>query len=611
MVVKFDGYANSTYVLNPNYSKFDFEKNSDINVTTPNEAGIYGNSSVDWSVTNSGSITGQTAVAFAGNATFDNTKTGEVTDSGAHYNAVWFGGVGALTNAGSITGVYEPQYGFASTVYMAGGGTVNNVATGNIYGGVALAGYGTVTNAGSITVYGHNLAAIYVKDGGQVNNSGYVTFSDSYGSGIGLPGGGTVTNSGVIQDTTGYGTHVSGIYLGSYGTATNSGTISLSLNDHVSGINLDGGGYALNTGTISISVYEHAAGIQLGSSGYVSNFGNISISVYQHAAGIELESGGTVSNSGNISIYATSHASGVYAADAAAAYVSNSGSISVFGSSYVSGIRLEAGGTFTNSGSVYSAGNPGNAVQFDATGSLDNQTGGSIVDVGAVGVYVDGSGGVSIVDHGAISGTYYAIDFNNAGASAAYSIVNSVTLGAGAYLSGVVQGSAGSYVTNDLILEGKGTLGSSVYGFQNLTVDKGAHWVLSGDDSFSSTIKDSGSLTVSASGALSGALTIEAGGVAIFDSSSDDNVRFAGVGELELKDPYTGAISGLVAGDSIDLLSHKFVATDHVKVVGDHLFVDNAAGAEITSITLGSSGHSASQFTLGADSAGHLLLTFK
>ena len=636
MTASFNGYTTFTYGLNSNDPEFAFGQQADINVTTTQQAGIYGNSSVDWNVTNSGSITGQTAVAFAGNATFDNTATGKVTDSGALYNALWTEGMGTITNAGAITGVYEPQYGVAATVYLTGGGSLDNVASGTIYGSVELAGYGTVTNAGSISANGHNFSDIWVGGGGQVNNSGYITFglNGSHASGINLSGGGTVTNSGTIQDTSGSGSYSSGIYLSSSGTASNSGTISLSLNDHVSGIDLYGGGYALNQGTISVSVYEHADGIQLVNSGtatntgtisvsasyahasgielqsggYALNQGTISISAYQHGSGIDLESGGYALNQGAISIYTNNHMSGVYASGAAA-YISNSGGISIVGSAYVSGVELEAGGTFTNSGSVYASATPSAAVQFDAGGTLDNQAGGSIVDVGGAGVYVDGSAGVNITNAGTISGTYFAIYFNNAGAYG-NAIVNTVTLDSHAQLIGGVQGSTASYVLNDLVLNGKGTLGSSVYDFQGLTIDKGADWVLTDDDSFSSAITDKGSLTVRASGELSGALTIEKGGVAAFDSSYDGDVTFTGEGELELKDKYTGTISRLVAGDSIDFLSHTYESADTVKSFGDHLLIDNSAGAEITSVTL-SSHDSASNFTLGADSAGHLLLTYK
>ena len=623
MTATFNGSADSTYDLNPNYPQFTFGQQTNIDVTTGgwDGAGVYGSSSVDWSITNAGSIAGQDAVAFIGNATFNNAATGKVSNASPYGYGILIVGVGTITNAGSIMRPNEPQY---PAIVVRGVGSVDNVAGGTIYGGVFLGtsgtGSGTVTNAGSISAYGSGsefAGAIWLENGGgQVNNSGSVTFGGPNESGIFFSGGGTVTNSGTIQDTSGSGTVVSGMsFAWSSGTATNSGTVSLSVNEDAAGIwigevgtVIDGVGTASNSGTISVTVYDRAWGIELGGLGYASNTGTISVYANNHAWGIELASGGNVSNTGTISISAYDHGAGVYAAGAAA-YISNSGSISAVANAYAFGVDLIAGGTFTNSGSVYASAASSSAVQFDAGGTLDNQAGGSIVNVGGAGVYVDGSAGVSITNAGTISGTYFAIDFNDAG-TYGNTIVNTDTLDSHAQLIGGVQGSTGFYVTNNLVLNGKSDLGSAVYDFQGLTINKGANWVLSGDDSFSSTITDRGSLTVSASGTLSGDLTIGKGGVATFDSSYDGDVTFTGEGELELRDNYTGTISRLVAGDSIDFLSHKYTDTDTVRVFGDHLLIDNKAGAEIASITL-SSHDPASQFTLGADSAGHILLTYK
>ena len=126
--------------------------------------------------------------------------TNESSGSISGYAGVMIeGGVGTVTNAGSITGQ-------AVGVHVASG-SVNNELGGTlgISGISALTVYvghgGSVTNAGTITNPGSGIAAVAIGGGGTVTNSGRISATGTLDAAVYTLGGGTVTNSGTLVVT--------------------------------------------------------------------------------------------------------------------------------------------------------------------------------------------------------------------------------------------------------------------------------------------------------------------------------------------------------------------------------------------------------------------------
>jgi hypothetical protein len=233
---------------------------SSARVSNSNSAAVYGAASVDWNITNAGSIaaggtsaasigitlggggtiSNLAAAAIAGYAggvsiattaevvnegaisatataerhgfgvrlgggTIDNVAGGSIT---ANFVAAYLTAPGSLDNAGALSATATDGYALA----IAGAGGVYNAATGTITAGsvgVALTGPGSVTNLGSIAstqkndtgqLIGH--AGIQLRDGGSVVNGAGARISSQWiGVQIGQTGtsaGGTVTNQGTI-----------------------------------------------------------------------------------------------------------------------------------------------------------------------------------------------------------------------------------------------------------------------------------------------------------------------------------------------------------------------------------------------------------------------------
>ena len=130
--------------------------------------------------------------------------------------AVFVGGSpGSVSNSGTMVGT-----GYGSGVFLATGGSVDNA--GLIRGGVYISsfpfnggGVGAVTNSGTI---GGVYASVFLGAGGSVGNTGFIQgFSGVYLGG----GAGMVTNSGTIA-----GTDLAGVILAEGGTVVDAGTIT-------------------------------------------------------------------------------------------------------------------------------------------------------------------------------------------------------------------------------------------------------------------------------------------------------------------------------------------------------------------------------------------------
>ena len=276
-----------------------------IDAGTGSPAALYAEGPGGWTVTNSGTITGDLVNGI------------ELASAGVVAN-------GAL---GSVSGYYG--------ILMNDGGGVTNQATGRISGqrlGVAfLAGAGTLANDGTIS--GASKDGVYL-DSGVVTNQPHGSISGAYG--VVIKGGGSLANAGRI--TGGTGTGQSGVYLnngpitnqaGAYisggwglyvhaiGTMVNAGTVI----GASQGGGFLGGGTLNNQGTMT-GVWGVA--IQ-GGIGTVSNYGvldgtsqsgaylsgglvtNHSNGLIEGASGVVIRNGaGTIVNDGEIAATSSS-----------------------------------------------------------------------------------------------------------------------------------------------------------------------------------------------------------------------------------------------------------------------------------------------------------------
>lgn len=415
-------------------------------------------------VTNAGTI--------RGNGTYDGFDA--TPDGGI---SIGVGG-SSITNTGTISGarfgITTYNYYNASTGLnepRAIGTTVNNLAGGSIIGegddGVRLIGGGTVTNAGTIEgrnflrAEGVSMFALIGQDTsgqtgmGTVNNlAGGTIFGNRFG--IGLSGGGVVNNAGTIlasdfssgsadgfgagilfQATTGE--------LGKVGTLSNSGSISGGHGIIYGGIlasasitnsgtitgRQSAGVINMSTGTATI---DNQAGGSISGARFgvlarigavnVTNAGTITGNGGGGNGAIVIEAGGSsISNSGLIqgaSFGITANAffnpnTQLSEANAINTQVTNSGTIRGLNND---GVRLQGGGTVTNSGliegltalgadgiSMFNL--PGqNVSALTSIGTVNNLTGGNIRG-NRFGIILSNGG----VVHNA--GTIWGADYNS------------------------------------------------------------------------------------------------------------------------------------------------------------------------------------------------------
>ncbi len=367
------------------------------------------------SVTNTGQISGNEGVKILGGGSVSNAAGGSISATGAAGGGtlvgagVYIRGTSVnVTNAGSVSG---GAYGVA----LQGSGTVTNTATvaGGEDGVIIKGGVGQVSNSGTITASIDDGVALFA--GGSItNNAGGSVSGHSTGAAIYITGGtGTVTNDGslpgndieailiesggsVVNDSTGT---ISAVNTGVFfkvqsGTVINRGQIT-GTGTQGTGVYLENSGSVSNAQGASITGARFGAFLE-GGAGTLANYGAISGGSYD---GVVLGLGGSVTNAAGASILGGS--GGVYAKYRAAATVTNSGTIGTTGV-HGAGIDLSDGGTVTNNlgGSV--AGADHGVFVLNGAGTVNNQ--GSISGNRYHGVHL-GAGGSAINAAGAsISG---------------------------------------------------------------------------------------------------------------------------------------------------------------------------------------------------------------
>ncbi len=434
---------------------------------------------------------------------------------GAHFEVI--NRVGGVITAGnsSLVGIQSAAMELKAGVgnLVTNDGTISAYGTANTYGihyGESTSG-GVITNTGSITTTGGGAgdASVYVHgngDGTVVNNSGtmsstvYGVYLDSARS-----KGHTLNNQagGAISANTAVAINGNGNTISNQGKMTGvSDGLLISGNNNIvttSGGEISGkNGIRVSKGSGNQITAKSGSKITATSTGISIAGGNNQVTTESGSA-IVAKDNGILINSG-------------------ANNVTNGGSITATGSSISYGIQYNSGasGTITNTGTITTTGKGagdasvyahGGAVTINNSGTMDssvfgvyvttghtlnNLAGGSITantavqlngnnntlaNAGAIlgdtnGVTISGSGN-TLTSQGKITGGTNAVLINSGSKN------NTITLNTGTEISGsITDDNNSASANNNLILDGEGTLGSSISGLNSVT--SSGDWTLSG-----------------------------------------------------------------------------------------------------------------------------------
>lgn len=445
----------------------------------------------------------------------------------------------------------------------------------------------TIGNAGTLSAQATASSAIQLNGDGNIDNTGLIT-------GVSIAGDGTVSNDGTIA-----GGLTTGIVLKSGGLVSNTASAAITGRN---GLNVT---YAtiVNQGSIAGTRYGVASrggtvtnqGVITGfysavhdKSGLVINENSI-VGLGTFGIGVDLDSGATVVNQGSIQ--------GSYSGIIVSGFAyGGSGTVANAASASITGLRdgivaFVNGASVSNAGTIAGTGSSGIGVDlFTAGSTLTNA--GTIIGGSGVAVYFGGYGGqyagnLLVLDPGAV--------FSGA-VSASASAANNIEL-ASAGSSGTLSG-----------------LGSSFTNFGSISVDPGAAWILTGNNTLPSgailtnagslalvnttigevsTLVNNGVIILDPSDLTVGGMT--GAGVAAIDSLSTlevlgtvaagETIAFAGISSvLQLGAPGSVAarIDGFTLTDTIDLTSLPIGNVNSVTIApGNTLVVSQTSGPTV------------------------------
>ncbi|ECS4715846.1 autotransporter outer membrane beta-barrel domain-containing protein [Salmonella enterica subsp. enterica serovar Kentucky] len=434
---------------------------------------------------------------------------------GSHFEVV--NRVGGVITAGnsSLVGIkstaMELKVGVDNLV--TNDGTISAYGTANTYGihyGESTSG-GVITNTGSITTTGGGAgdASVYVHgngDGTVVNNSGTMsstvygvyldsarskghTLNNQAGSAISANtavaingNGNTITNQGkmtgvsdglLISGNNNIVTTSGGEISGKNGIRVSKGSGNQITAKSGSKITATSTGISIASGNNQVTTESGSAivakdnGILINSgANNVTNGGSITATGSSNSYGIQYNSGasGTITNNGTITTTGKGVGDASVYAHGGAVTINNSGTMD----SSVFGVYVTTGHTLNNlAGGSISA---NTAVQFHGNNN-------KLANAGAIsgdtnGVTISGSGN-TLTNQGKITGGTNAILINSGSKN------NTLTLNTGTEISGsITDDNNSASANNNLILDGEGTLGSSISGLNSVT--SSGDWTLSG-----------------------------------------------------------------------------------------------------------------------------------
>ncbi|EIH3034424.1 autotransporter outer membrane beta-barrel domain-containing protein [Salmonella enterica subsp. enterica serovar Rissen] len=386
---------------------------------------------------------------------------GTANTYGIHYGESTSGGV--ITNTGSITTTGGGAGDASVYVHGNGDGTVvNNSGTmsSTVYGvyldSARSKGHTLNNQAGS--AISANTAVAINGNGNTISNQGKMTgVSDglliSGNNNIVTTSGGEISGKNGIRVSKGSGNQITA-KSGSKITATSTGISIASGNNQVttesgSAIVAKDNGILINSGANN-----------------VTNGGSITATGSSNSYGIQYNSGasGTITNTGTITTTGKGVGDASVYAHGGAVTINNSGTMD----SSVFGVYVTTGHTLNNlAGGSISA---NTAVQFHGNNN-------KLANAGAIsgdtnGVTISGSGN-TLTNQGKITGGTNAILINSGSKN------NTLTLNTGTEISGsITDDNNSASANNNLILDGEGTLGSSISGLNSVT--SSGDWTLSG-----------------------------------------------------------------------------------------------------------------------------------
>ncbi|EFR1591726.1 autotransporter outer membrane beta-barrel domain-containing protein, partial [Salmonella enterica] len=378
-----------------------------------------------------------------------------------HYGESTSGGV--ITNTGSITTTGGGAGDASVYVHGNGDGTVvNNSGTmsSTVYGvyldSARSKGHTLNNQAGS--AISANTAVAINGNGNTITNQGKMTgVSDglliSGNNNIVTTSGGEISGKNGIRVSKGSGNQITA-KSGSKITTTSTG------------ISIAGGNNQITTESGSAIVAKDNGILINSGANNVTNGGSITATGSSISYGIHYYSGtsGTITNTGTITTTGKGAGDASVYAHGGAVTINNSGTMdsSVFGVYVTTGHTLNnlAGGSITAN----------TAVQLNGNNNTLANAGAILGDTN--GVTINGSGN-TLTSQGKITGGTNAILINSGSKN------NTLTLNTGTEISGsITDDNNSASANNNLILDGEGTLGSSISGLNSVT--SSGDWTLSG-----------------------------------------------------------------------------------------------------------------------------------
>ncbi|ENV0781657.1 autotransporter-associated beta strand repeat-containing protein [Salmonella enterica] len=504
------------------------------------------------------SLVGIQSAAMELKAGADNLVTNDGTISaygtantyGIHYGENTPGGV--ITNTGSITttgggsgdaSVYVHGNGdgtvvnnsgtMSSTVYgvyldsaRSKGHTLNNQAGGAISANTAVAINGngnTITNQGKMTGVSDGLLIsgnnnIVTTSGGEISGKNGIRVSKGSGNQITAKSGSKIT-------TTSTGISIAG---GNNQVTTESGSAIVAKDN----------GILINSGANN-----------------VTNGGSITATGSSISYGIQYNSGasGTITNTGTITTTGKGAGDASVYAHGGAVTINNSGTMdsSVFGVYVTTGHTLNnlAGGSITANTAVQLNGNNNTLANAGAISGDTN------------GVTISGSGN-TLTSQGKITGGTNAVLINSGSKN------NTITLNTGTEISGsITDDNNSASANNNLILDGEGTLGSSISGLNSVT--SSGDWTLSG-------------ATMNLSGTTNSALWVKSGTLIVNGAMTAKGATVDSGTTLQIGN---GGTLGAFNGDIVDngtLTFNRSDAAAYGSVISGSGNVVKQGGGELT-----------------------------
>ena len=439
--------------------------------------GIGATGSGDLTVINAGTIISLSKGIYTNSGGLSLTNSGLIS---ADIVAVYGYKFAAVSNAGTIIA------GNGDGLRSHGLGDITNASSGLISGyttAISLAGAdSTVVNRGTITTNGAYATAISLAgNGNTVVNHGIITTTNLYAKAISVAGTGTVVNSGSIHASTDAVTLTSGVVRNLAGGAITGGSRAIHASANATIVNaglLHGGTNGVYAGG-DVLLTNKAGGTV---SGVTAVYGKHGASA-ANAGRIDGSGWGIFASAGDVSLDNTGSISGAFIA----VYAYDNASVA-------------------NAGTIFSSG--GTAIGAQGAADITNAATGLITG-GEWGIYIAPIAGAStVVNHGTISGSAIsggAVHLPDADGNRFTTFRDAVT-------NGIV---VGGTLSDDLAFGASpgrfGTiagLGSHYTGFEAISLDPNARWILPGTASLPvDTINIGAGATLRAHGAL--AVTVD------------------------------------------------------------------------------------------------------